>query len=118
MKKNLYVLMVALTFIVGVSSVSAATSALAPAPASVPVSASALASTKQITLLVKGMVCSFCAQGIEKKLYSEPAVETVKVSLKDKTVVLTLKEGMNLSNEKIKQLLTDAGYTVDKIEKQ
>lgn len=79
---------------------------------------SVFAANKVITLTVKGMVCSFCAQGIEKKLTAEPAVESVKVSLKDKTVILTLKEGKELSNDKIKSLLKDAGYTVEKIDRQ
>ncbi len=78
----------------------------------------ALAANKVITLIVKGMVCSFCAQGIEKKLTAEPSVESVKVNLKDKTVILTLKDGKELSDDKIKRTLTDAGYTVEKIKRR
>ncbi len=73
------------------------------------------AASKTILLKVNGMVCSFCAQGIEKKLTAEPAVESIKVNLKDKTVTLTLTEGHDLSHEKIKELLKEAGYNVDSI---
>lgn len=76
-----------------------------------------LAASKVISLVVKGMVCSFCVQGIEKKLSAEPSVESVKVSLKDKKVTLILKDGTDLSNDKIKNILIDAGYIVEKIER-
>lgn len=73
------------------------------------------AASKVITLVVKGMVCSFCAQGIEKKFSAEPSVESINISLKDKKVILILKDGKDLSDDKIKKILTDAGYTVEKI---
>lgn len=75
----------------------------------------AYAKGKEITIDVKGMVCSLCAQGIEKKLSAEPAVETVKVSLKNKQVTLVLKDGKELSDRQIKQILKDAGYSVSEI---
>ncbi len=59
---------------------------------------------------VKGMVCAFCAQGIEKKFLAQPKIEKVKVSLEKKIVTLTFKDGQKLSNDKIKELLKDAGY--------
>lgn len=59
---------------------------------------------------VKGMVCAFCAQGIEKKFMSQKEVAKVEVSLENKFVKLTFKEGQTLSKEKISELLKDAGY--------
>lgn len=59
---------------------------------------------------VKGMVCAFCAQGIEKKFKKEPEVEKVSVSLENKYVKLTFKDGKKLSNDKITEILKDAGY--------
>ncbi len=59
---------------------------------------------------VKGMVCAFCAQGIEKKLKSQPEISKVDVSLEKKYVHVTFKEGKSLPKEKITQLLKDAGY--------
>ena len=65
---------------------------------------------EEIKVGVKGMVCAFCAQGIEKKFNALPEVEKVEVSLQNKYVKLTFKEGQKLSNEKITEILKDAGY--------
>lgn len=73
---------------------------------------------KDIQVSVKGMVCSFCAQGIKKHFSEDPAVDSVKVSLEKKTVTLSLKDGKDLSDDKITQTLKDAGYTVEKITRQ
>lgn len=64
------------------------------------------------TVGVKGMVCSFCAQGITKKFKEQPEVANVEVSLEKKFVKLTYAEGKKLSHEKIEGLLKDAGYEV------
>jgi len=65
---------------------------------------------EELTVGVKGMVCAFCAQGIEKKFKAEPEVEKVQVSLENKFVKLTFKDGKRLPNEKITEILKDAGY--------
>lgn len=62
---------------------------------------------------VNGMVCAFCAQGIEKKFKAEPEVESVEVSLQNKYVKIKFKDGQKLSDEKITQMLKDAGYEAD-----
>lgn len=77
----------------------------------------AFAAGKQVKVTVSGMVCSFCAQGITKKFKSEPSVEAIDVKLSDKQVVLNLRENQDLSDDRIRELLTDAGYNVDKIER-
>lgn len=66
--------------------------------------------SKEIKVGVKGMVCAFCAQGIEKKFKSQPEVSSVEVSLENKYVKLKFKEGKTLSKDKITELLKDAGY--------
>ncbi len=65
---------------------------------------------EELKVGVKGMVCSFCAQGIEKKFKSQPEVEKVQVSLEDKFVKLNFKDGKRLPDDKIKEILQDAGY--------
>jgi mercuric ion binding protein len=70
---------------------------------------------KDVQVSVNGMVCSFCAQGIKKHFSEDPAVDSVKVSLEKKLVTLSLKDGKDLSDEKITQTLKDAGYSVQKI---
>jgi copper chaperone CopZ len=42
---------------------------------------------------VKGLVCAFCAQGIEKKLGKLPATADVVVSLEQRLVADALKDG-------------------------
>lgn len=59
---------------------------------------------------VKGMVCAFCAQGIEKKFKEQEAVQSIDVNLKEKTVKIFWKKDQRLSKDKVSELLKDAGY--------
>lgn len=61
---------------------------------------------------VKGMVCSMCAQGIKKK-FSALDITDVNVDLDKKRVTYTSEK--NVSDEKIKELIKDAGYVVTDI---
>jgi cation transport ATPase len=72
--------------------------------------------TQTITARVNGMVCAFCAQGIEKKARALPETEDVYVNLKQKIVAVQLKEGKNLSADTVKDLIKDAGYDVTTME--
>ena len=68
-----------------------------------------------VNITVNGMVCSFCVQGLEKAFTKEKSVKSVVVSLSDKLVVLSLKENMDISDEKIKSIVENTGYNVKKI---
>lgn len=68
-----------------------------------------------ITTTVNGMVCAFCATGIEKTFKKQPEVATVKVDLPQKRVVITTKPGKTLSDEKIKEVVTYSGYKIGEI---
>ena len=68
-----------------------------------------------ITTTVNGMVCAFCATGIEKTFRKQPEVATVHVDLPKKTVTITTKPGKTLSDAKIKEVVTYSGYTMDEI---
>jgi mercuric ion binding protein len=74
------------------------------------------AAVKTIKAEVNGMVCAFCAQGIEKKMRSLSQTRDVYVNLKQKVVAVELKEGQTLSHDAVKDLIKDAGYDVTKIE--
>ena len=65
---------------------------------------------------VNGMVCAFCAQGIEKKMRALSQTKDVYVNLKQKLVAVELKDGQTLSNDTVKDLIKDAGYEVTSIE--
>jgi copper chaperone CopZ len=69
-----------------------------------------------IKATVNGMVCSFCAQGIEKRISGMPATKAVYVDLKRKTVAVEAKEGQALDEKAIKSEITEAGYDVVKLE--
>lgn len=69
-----------------------------------------------IKATVNGMVCSFCAQGIEKRISGMPATKAVYVDLKKKIVAIEAKEGQTLDEKSIKTEITDAGYDVIKLE--
>ena len=70
------------------------------------------AQTVTVTATVNGMVCAFCAQGIEKKLKAMAETQSVKVDLKSKFVSVTAKPGQQLDLARIKQVIVDAGYEV------
>ncbi len=65
------------------------------------------------TVFVKGMVCAFCAQGIERQFSDQPELEGINVDLPNHKVVLKFKPGQSMSDETIASLLEAAGYSVD-----
>lgn len=70
-----------------------------------------------ISIQVKGMVCSFCAQGIEKKFKAQPEIESIRVSLETKKVDLETKHGKDLTDAEIEKLIKESGYSLVKIER-
>ena len=68
-----------------------------------------------IEMTVNGLVCAFCAQGIEKKLKKFPATSEVVVSLEHRLVAVALKDGQDIPDSDLRKALTDAGYTVKSI---
>ncbi len=85
---------------------------LVAAVLSIAMASSAFAAEKTIKIDVDGLVCAFCAQGIEKKLKAQPATAKVFVSLEKKVTLVALKDGQDISDDKIKSEITDAGYLV------
>jgi len=67
---------------------------------------------RTVKVEVNGLVCAFCAKGIIQAFKKEPAAGEVFVSLENKLVAIEFKEGQNITDETIKKLLTNAGYTV------
>lgn len=72
----------------------------------------------QIHVGVNGMVCAFCANGIEKTFKKEAAVEDIKVDLENKLVTIKTKDSQDLDDGKIKDAITKAGYTVTSIHRE
>lgn len=71
---------------------------------------------ESIKATVNGMVCAFCAQGIEKRLSGMPATKAVLVDLKKKIVVVEAKDGQTLDGKAISHEIKEAGYDVTRLE--
>ena len=76
----------------------------------------ALAGSPLYRISVNGMVCSFCAQGIEKRLKALPSTESVHIDLSKGMVEITARPGATLDPATLKKAVRDAGYEVRGIE--
>ena len=65
-----------------------------------------------IDIKVRGMVCSFCAQGIKKSISKLKVVEDVEVNLKKGFVSIQVKEDEKLDMKEIEQIIIDSGYRI------
>ena len=65
---------------------------------------------------VNGMVCAFCAQGIEANLRALDATQDVYVDLPKKVVAVEIKDGATLTPETLRTVVKDAGYDVVSVE--
>lgn len=73
---------------------------------------SSVAAAGTIEMNVNGLVCGFCAQGIEKTFKGLPATEGVFVSLERHLVAVKTKDGMDIDDATLRKALKDSGYTV------
>jgi mercuric ion binding protein len=67
---------------------------------------------RSIKASVNGLVCSFCAAAIEKRLKALTEVKAVYVDLTRKVVAVELKDGKDITPEKIAEEIKDSGYDV------
>ena len=75
----------------------------------------AAARADTIELKVYGLVCGFCAQGIDKTLRKNPATADVFVSLENQLVAVATVPGKDIGDAELKRALTDSGYDVKAI---
>lgn len=73
------------------------------------------ANAATIELTVNGLVCGFCAQGIEKTLRRNAATDDVFVSLENRLVAVTTKPDTDIADDVLRKALQDAGYDVKAI---
>ncbi len=66
---------------------------------------------------VHGMVCAFCATGVEKSFMRQPGVESVAIDLEAKRVTVTTKDGQMVDDDAVRKIITHAGYTVTEIKR-
>jgi len=74
-------------------------------------------SADTIRATVNGMVCGFCATGIEKTFKAQPGVKTVTVDLQNRLVTVATKEGQTIDDTKLRKLIGNAGYSVVSIDR-
>jgi len=113
------ILMMILMCSIGSFSMSQPLDVLEPVTQNRGVTSSAT-STKDAAVIhvqVNGMVCSFCAQGIKKTFEKHGAVSDVVVDLDTLVVTLRLVPGMSISDDAIRQVIEDAGYSIEGIDR-
>lgn len=72
---------------------------------------------QEIRMVVHGLSCPFCAYGLEKKLKKIESLDSVSIDFKTGTVVLLVRDGSEAGDERLKQLVKDAGFEAVKIER-
>ena len=77
-----------------------------------------VAAADTIKATVNGMVCGFCATGIEKTFRAQPEVKTVDVNLENRLVTIQTKQGQTMDDAKIRKVLGNAGYSVTVVARQ
>ena len=80
-------------------------------------SAWASTSASRIEVAINGMVCSFCVQGIERKIRELPATQAVKVDIQKHLVDITLRQGQTIGDDQLRKLIRDAGFDVRTIKR-
>lgn len=72
---------------------------------------SAFAAGTHYEMRVDGLACPFCAYGIEKKLKAIEGTANIKVDLDKGLVSVDMGEGKALTEEQMKKLFNDSGFT-------
>ncbi len=72
---------------------------------------------EHVVVTVKGMVCSFCAQGLKKTFKKKSEVEKIEIDLEGKTVTIDFAAGKNLDDKELDELIRDSGYDVLRIDR-
>ena len=67
-------------------------------------------SPEKIIVKVKGMVCAFCAQGIQKNFSKRQEVKDVSVDLDSMEVTIQLVKGKVLPEKVIESIVSGAGF--------
>jgi copper chaperone CopZ len=72
---------------------------------------------KQIAVVsVKGMVCDFCAQGIEKTFKKDKTVAKIDVDLNKGKVFIAYQMNTKIDFEKIKKMIVSNGQNATKLQ--
>ncbi len=70
-----------------------------------------------VRLKVDGMVCPFCAYGLEKRLGEIASVDAVLIRISDGLVQIRTKEDQELTDEVLEDAVKKSGFTLTEIER-
>ncbi len=71
-----------------------------------------------INIRVKGLVCDFCARGIERTFKRTGKVEDLTIDLDAGHVKVVTKPGMSMTDKEVETAITDSGYHMIEIERE
>ncbi|MBU6270683.1 MAG: heavy-metal-associated domain-containing protein [Betaproteobacteria bacterium] len=94
---------------VGAASLAALAQTAAPSAA---VAAADAGNAGTVKFAVNGMVCAFCAQGIEKRLTKMSETGALYINLAQKVVAVQPKPGKSIDIARVSAEIVEAGYTV------
>lgn len=64
---------------------------------------------EKVIVNVQGMVCDFCAQGLEKMFMKKKGVQSIRIDLEASQVILALEKKNTLDNHAIIELIRNNG---------
>ncbi len=70
-----------------------------------------------VRLKVDGMVCPFCAYGLEKRLEEIASIDAVLIRISDGLVQIRTKEGQELTDETLTDAVRKSGFSLREIER-
>ncbi len=70
-----------------------------------------------VRLKVNGMVCPFCAYGLEKRLGEIASVDAVLIRISDGLVQIRMKEDQELTDEVLADVVKKSGFSLIEIER-
>ena len=70
-----------------------------------------------VRLRVDGMVCPFCAYGLEKRLEEIASIDAVLIRISDGLVQIRTKEGQELTDEALSDAVRKSGFSLREIER-
>jgi len=77
----------------------------------------AFAAEIKYEMRVDGLACPFCAYGIEKKLKAIKGTSKISVDLNKGLVEVNMAEGTELTEEQMKKMFNDSGFTYRSMKK-
>lgn len=71
-----------------------------------------------ITVKTDGLVCAYCAQGIEELFYERDEVKSVTVDVDRALTIITTNGDADLSDDEVAKLIDSAGYKARSISRR